>query len=110
MILSILGYFLVVVLSAFGLAVLIVEKGDEWPLSIVVDKLAIFLAFFSERWVSVLDCIVCAAFWCALFCELFLCFIGAGYFLWPLTGFAAAGLSWFVLEFLRSLDGKNGVQ
>lgn len=108
---SLLCLFIIALLSAFGLAVLLVEKGDDWPISIVAGPLRSLLTRIYPKLGDLLDCTVCMSFWTALIADISLFLItGGAYFLWPLTGFAAAGLVWLVIQFLNALDSNGDEQ
>lgn len=97
--------FVISLLSAFGLAVLLVEKGNDWPMSIFTSPLRSLLNRINPKLPELLDCTVCMSFWTALVVDFSLFVITGGlYFLWPLTGFAAAGIVWFVVQFLNAVD------
>lgn len=102
-----MGLLVHVILSlafAFSLAIMLVEKGDDWPITILTKPLRGLLGFFNSKLPHMLECTVCASFWASLVGELVLkCFI-TGIFLWPFTGVIALGLTWFVIEFLNVLD------
>ncbi len=101
----ILSYFLISLISSIGLSILLVEKGQEWPLFLIVSPIRRLISFIYSKAGEVFDCTVCCSFWCALIIDLFMLYISSGsYFLWPITGFAASGISWFILEFLAILE------
>ncbi len=92
------------VFSAFGIAVALVEKGNEWP----IKRYRIYLQkvihdYMYWRFAQVLYCTVCCSFWAALVSDLVLLIL-TGHFMWPLTGFATLGFTWFVIELLNGLD------
>ena len=100
-----LGIFGVSLLASTGLAILLVEKGEDWPVSFFRRIIDTALSTISDKLSSMLECTVCAAFWTSLITDLFLFIITDGaYFLWPLTGFASSGLIWLMIEFLNTLD------
>lgn len=106
---SLLGLFVIALLSSFGLAVLLVEKGDDWPMLLFVHPLKRLLSKIHPKMGELLDCTVCTSFWTALVVDFSLFLITGGvYFLWPLTGFAVAGLVWLVIQLLNVMDGDNG--
>jgi len=99
-------YLIISVLAACGMAIALVEKGDDYPIrkprlllkSFIHDKISI-------KFSQVLDCSVCTSFWTSLFIDITLCVISGGtYFLWPLSGFITVGLVWFIIEFLNAID------
>lgn len=98
-------YFLISVLSAFGLSVILVEKSDEGPVFWIHSFLkAVIGTILGERAARFLDCTVCTSFWAALVIDIFLYLQFTSPFLFPLTSFAAMGLSWFIIQILNLLD------
>ena len=102
--------FIISLMAAYGIAVLLVEKGEDYPMNKITSRLR-FLIFW---WIGpeasdVLDCTVCASFWTALITDCVLAYVAftyfnVVYFLWPLTGFAAAGITWTIIQFLNAID------
>ena len=101
--------FWVSLISAIGLAILLVEKSEDWPVSVFVSVIKQILSLFHKKLPDMLFCTICTTFWTALLSDLFLLIIIGNYFLWPLTGFAAAGCVWAIYQLLNSLE-KNNVQ
>jgi len=91
------------VLAAFGLAVALVEKGDRFPVSYIAQPLRRWLTSLYEPIGDLFDCSVCMSFWAAFVVDLLGCILLGTSFLWPLTGFAALGLTWLIYEFLGAL-------
>lgn len=93
-------------LSALCLAFLLVEKDEDWPISVFVPKIKYFLGFIHPKMPEMLTCGVCTAFWSALITDTFLFAVTKGsYFLWPISGFAAAGSAWMFYQLLLALEG-----
>jgi len=98
---------------SFGLAIAISEKGDEYPIRRFKDFLKkILKKCISEEFSEVLNCTTCMSFWVCGCSDLILMIIsifcfGSFYFFWPLSGFIAMGISWFLIEFLNALDNRN---
>jgi len=102
------SFFLISILSSFGISVLLVEKGDDWPVSKISSFLRKYLSLIHPKFSEMLDCSVCSSFWASFITDLFLFIItGGNYFMWPLTGFAVSGSTWLIYEILSILD-KNG--
>lgn len=95
--------------SSIGMAVIIVEKRDDFPVNKIHAYLSSILeTFFGLEWAMMLKCTVCTSFWTSLVSEIALYFLsGRTYFCWPLTGFATAGILYFVIDFLNTLDRRN---
>jgi hypothetical protein len=98
--------FWISLLAALGMAFLLVEKDEDWPLTEIVPRIKAFLSLLHPKMPEMLSCTVCTAFWTGLIADVFLLIASGGsYFLWPLTGFAAAGLAWMFYQILDALDG-----
>lgn len=98
--------FWISLVSAFGLALLFTEKREEFPVSFFHNIFLKVLGIFRyEKLKKVAFCIVCFSFWAALLTDCFIYFlIDKSYFMWPLSGFATSGLSWFIIDLLNTLD------
>ena len=107
---SIFFTFLIVSIAiSYGMAIAVVEKGDQYPVRFYKIKLRKFIRIFSRKFDKVLKCTTCCSFWTALISDLILCcisslFFGITYFFWPLSGFIAMGLTWTIIEYLNSMD------
>lgn len=98
-----------VVLSvAFGysLAILLVEKGEDWPIYPFVFRIKNIINKFSNKASLMLDCTVCTSFWATLIGEVFLYLFITNYFLWPFTGILSLGFTWSFIEIMNIID-KN---
>ena len=101
------------ILSSFGLAIIIGEKGDDYPVKkpkLILEKL--LKKYISEDFSKVLECTVCCSVWVCLCMDILLFFIsyfffGFIYFLWPVSGFIVAGWTFFAIEFLNAIDNNN---
>jgi hypothetical protein len=99
---------LITIASGIGLATLIVEKGDEFPLKYIKNILiAATSLFLGERISKVFNCTVCLSFWTTLLCELFSYYLLTGHFTWPLSGFAACGICFYLIDFLNTLEKRG---
>lgn len=102
-----IGYLLATMLIAFGMAVLLVEKADQWPVRPIYLRLKhLVRRLLGRRMGEVFDCTVCLSFWTALIADLCL-FMAYGHFLWPLSGFATAGATWAFYETIHILEVKE---
>lgn len=91
----------------YGLTVLFVEKGDEYPVNLIKKPISIIFFFIDKRSVSVFDCMVCFSFWASLISELCLYFFVDNSFLWPLTGFISVGIIWTIIQVLNIFDKEE---
>jgi hypothetical protein len=97
-------HFLASILFGYSLAVLLVEKGENWPISIIVNPLKFVLSFINQKISKVFDCTVCMSFWACLIGEISLYLFITGMFYWPFTGILCLGFTWTVIEFMNILD------
>lgn len=103
-----LEYLIISVLMAFGMAIALVEKGNDYPVRKPRIILQLMLRKIYWKLPRLLFCAPCCSFWCALVADISLCVItGGAYFLWPITGFIALGFTWFVIELLNAVDSNE---
>lgn len=92
-------------LSAYGMAVVFVEKGNEWPIIRFKEPLRGLLMRISPNLAKVIECSICLSFWTTLLTDLMLCIVTKGrYFAWPLSGFITVGLTWTIYSILNAID------
>ena len=109
---SFLISLVIAIMLAFGIAVALVEKGDDFPIKPWKMKLQSMLGKVHPRLSEMLDCTTCTSFWAALIADIVLCItnlvlFGTFYFFWPFSGFIVLGLTWFSIEFLNALDSRG---
>ena len=92
------------VLFGVSFAILMVEKGDAWPVSIITKPLCFVLAKIYAKFADVLSCTVCFSFWATLVGEIILYFLFTHLFMWPFTGVISLGMTWILIEFFNTLD------
>jgi hypothetical protein len=97
------------IISSLGMAILLVEKKEDFPINGIHKRLSsIIEMLFGMQWSMMLHCTVCTSFWTSLIVEVCLYFItGKTYFLWPLTGFATAGIMYLIIDVLNILDRRD---
>lgn len=101
-------HFLITIASGIGMATLIVEKGDEFPVRYIKNLLtAIVSLILGERFSKVFDCTVCLSFWTTLACEAFAYYCLTGNFTWPLSGFAASGICFYLIDLLNTIEKRG---
>jgi len=103
------------VLTSYGAAIVLVEKGQDFP----IRKPRLILKRFIHKYISrklskVLDCSTCSSFWITGFVDCILCLFvflifGQFYFFWPFSGFVAVGFTWTMIEFLNSMDKDQDI-
>jgi len=96
-------FVIISVLSSFGLSIVLVEKGEEFPANLFVPKIKSILGLFHDKLPNMLECTVCTSFWTSLVVEITMLML-FGYFLWPLSGLIVVGFTWLVMEFLNAID------
>lgn len=106
-----LVHFIICIVCSLGLAVLLTEKGHEYPAKYFT---ILFRRYFlrklskkrgrdySNRPEGVVFCPICMSFWASLLCDLILCFFFTGIFMWPLTGFAVLGIAYIIFKIIES--------
>lgn len=104
----ILVHLLTIIILAYGLAIILVEKKRSWPVRRYVLILKKLLGKLHRRMPKMLNCTVCTSFWTALIAELFVLLISLllGFhicWLWPLSGFASAAFTWTIMDFLNTI-------
>lgn len=92
------------VLFGYALAILLVEKGEDWPVTILTKPLKFLFSKIYKKLPELLECTVCCSFWTTLVGEIVLKFWITDLFLWPFTGVIALGLTWSAIEFLNAID------
>jgi hypothetical protein len=95
---------LLVIFFAFSLSIVVVEKGEDWPISLFVRPFRFILSKINKNLSQLLECTVCFSFWGALLAELYLVIVWKAVFMWPFTGFMAVGTTWLIIEFLNTFD------
>lgn len=103
------------VLTSYGVAIVLVEKGQDFP----IRKPRLILKRFIHKYISrklskVLDCSTCSSFWITGFVDCILCVFmflvfGQFYFFWPLSGFIAVGFTFTIIEFLNAIDKESNI-
>jgi len=98
---------------AFGIAIAIAEKGNDFPVRPWRIRLQLLLRkVINYKFSRVVKCTVCTSFWAALFADIVLCItnlvlFGTFYFFWPFSGIIVLGLTWVVIEFLNAIDSRG---
>lgn len=111
-----LSYFLIVILLAISLAILTMQKGNEWPIKKPRIYLQLLMRKIHWRFPQAMYCVVCASFWFGLIADIMMAILWfilslinstpyTFYWFWPISGFVAAGLSWIIYEVINVLDG-----
>lgn len=106
--------FLVVsVAAAFGIAILLVEKGNDFPIKKYRVRLQLILSKIHWKAPQMLYCGTCSIFWICFFTDLVLCCVGlcfgVPYFFWPFSGAIASGIMWVTIEFLNAIDKEQNI-
>jgi len=102
-------HFILAIAFGFSAAVLLVEKGDDWPITLLSRPLRFIFGKIYNKLSQMLECTVCMSFWTTLVGELILKFFITSQFYWPFTGILALGATWLIIELLNALDNKKSV-
>jgi len=100
---------------AFGMAVALVEKGNNFPIRPWRIRLQILLRkIVGRKFSRVVKCTVCASFWFSLISDIVLgiiCLLKTGtlFFFWPFSGFIAMGLTFIIIEYLNAIDKEANI-
>lgn len=99
------------VLLSYGMAIILIEKGKDFP----IRKYRVILQKFihdhiGRKWSRILKCTTCTSFWMALIADIILFIVSGGtYFFWPFSGFIAASITWTVIEYLNAIDKDQNI-
>lgn len=87
---------------AFGMTVILVEKGDDFPIVNFLIYIRSFLSLIHEKLPDMFDCPICCVFWMSLISDIVVCFITKGnYFLWPFSGFINVGITFIIYNYFN---------
>lgn len=109
-----MGNFLIcLIISVFlgyGFAILLVEKGKEFPIRPWRIRLQLLLRKIHWKMPQMLYCTTCTSFWTTLIADIVLFVVSGGtYFFWPFSGFICGGIMWTIIEYLNSLDKNQDI-
>ncbi len=111
-----LNFFILLLISvflSFGISVLLVEKGRDFPIRRYRIYLQLILRKIHWKAPQMLFCTTCTSFWGTFFSDCVLCcvglFFGVPYFFWPFSGAITAGITWVIIENLNSKDNKPDI-
>ena len=100
-----LYYLFISMIISFGISIAFVEKSNSYPMKFWRIQIQKLLHCIHWKFSQALYCTVCTSFWAALIVDVALFFIsGYNYFMWPLSGFASLGFTWFLIDLLNTLD------
>jgi hypothetical protein len=95
---------------SYGMAILLVEKGKDFPIRSWRIRLQLILRKVHWKLPQMLFCTTCTSFWTTLIADIVLCVISGGtYFFWPFSGFICAGIMWTVVEYLNTIDKDQDI-
>ena len=101
------------IMLGYGLAIVIVEKGKEWPIRPWRIRLQLLLRKIHYKLPRVLKCTTCSSFYTCLISDCIVCVVahmcGVGYFFWPFSGIICAAGTWTVIEVLNSIDKEQNI-
>lgn len=106
--LSMIEHLIFTVLGGIGIATILVEKSDDYPVYLISHPLKKILGLiFGIKVASIMDCTVCLSFWTTLICEIYAYYLLGGIFLWPFSGFISASFVYYLIDFLNTLENKG---
>ncbi len=93
------------VMLGCGMAIVIVEKGKEWPVRPWRIRMQLVLRKIHYKLPKMLKCTTCSSFWFTGCADIVLFIVSGGtYFFWPFSGIICAGIMWTMIEILNSID------
>ena len=108
-----LNFFICLIISVmlgFGMSILLVEKGKDFPIRKYRIILQVLLRKIHWKLPQMLFCTTCTSFWTMLIADIILFAISGGtYFFWPFSGMICAGIMWTVIEYLNSIDKDQNI-
>ena len=109
-------FFICLIISimlSFGFAILLTEKGNEWPIKRYRVYLQLFLRKIHYKLPRMLYCTTCCSFHTTIISDLIVCIValccGSFYFFFPFSGCICASLTWVVIEYLNSIDKDQDI-
>ena len=101
------------ILLSCGMAILLVEKGKEWPIRPWRIRLQLLLSKIHYKLPQMLFCTTCTSFWTSLVSDIVIGIIaflyGFSYFFWPFSGIIAGGIMWIIIEYLNAIDKTQDI-
>ena len=101
------------VMTGFGMAIVLVEKGKDWPIKPWRVRLQVILRKIHWKLPQMLFCTTCTSFWTTLIADIVVCIVawilGVPYFFWPFSGVIGAGIMWTIIEYLNAIDKDQTV-
>lgn len=108
-----LNFFICLIISVmlgFGISILIVEKGKDFPIRKYRIILQLLLSKIHWKLPQMLFCTTCTSFWAMLIADIVLFVISGGtYFFWPFSGMICAGIMWTIIEWLNAIDKDQNI-
>jgi len=108
-----LNFFICLIISVmtgFGMSILLVEKGKDFPIRKYRIYLQLLLRKIHYKAPQMLFCTTCTSFWVTLIAEIVLFVISGGtYFFWPFSGAICAGISFTIIEWLNGIDKEQNI-
>ena len=96
------------IIASLGVAILLVDRGDTWPVVKIRDFLVFLLRKINKKLPDMFDCMICTGFWASLVVDGLLFVMTKGiYFAWPISGLSTVAIIWFVNEFLNAIDHEE---
>ena len=101
------------VMLSYGMAILLSEKGNDYPIRKFRIYLQLFIHKIHWKMSQMLFCTVCTSFWTSLISDLIICIIayhyGYFYFFFPFSGIITSGFVWTLMEYLNAQDKEQNI-
>ena len=106
-------YLILSMLLSYGMSVLLVEKGKEWPIKPWKIRIKYILSKIHKKMPDMLECVTCTSFWATFFSDIVFLIIsihfGQFYFFWPFSGIIVSGATWTIIEFIATLNKETDI-
>ena len=103
-------YLIISILLSFGMAILLVEKGKDWPIRPWRIRLQLILRKIHYKAPQMLYCTTCSSFWMTLIADIVLFIVSGGtYFFWPFSGIIVGGITWTIIEYINAIDKDQNI-
>jgi hypothetical protein len=103
-----LSFFIMSIIISVGISILLVEKSSTWPIKNINIRIRCLLRKVYWKLAWMLYCVTCTSFWVTLLVDICLFFM-VGFFMWPLSGFATAGITYLLFELLNRIDSPKNI-
>jgi len=101
-------HVLMAAVAGFGIAIVLVEKKEQWPATMIRPIISTPLKFVYRKLPEMLECSVCTSFWTSIACHIYLSFFNPISHLYyaPISGFIGLAITWSFIEMMNAIDPK----